>query len=58
MTSPCPNQPFASVFPDGDGIGVYTDAQKTIEQFHRRSPKDAESWQQLLCNTSSPAASY
>ncbi|CAM3421215.1 NAD(P)/FAD-dependent oxidoreductase [Brevibacillus invocatus] len=42
------DQPFASVFPDGDGIGVYTDAQKTIAQFQRHSNHDADSWKALL----------
>lgn len=42
------DQPFASVFPDGDGIGVYTDPEKTMEQFRRQSSHDAEAWQALL----------
>ncbi|MWV46352.1 FAD-dependent oxidoreductase [Paenibacillus sp. HJL G12] len=42
------DQPFSSVFPDGDGIGVYKDEQRTIEQFERQSPKDAEAWKELL----------
>ncbi|MGE5701434.1 MAG: phytoene desaturase family protein [Clostridia bacterium] len=42
------DQPFASVFPDGDGIGVYTDAAKTMAQFQRQSMRDAEAWKELL----------
>ncbi|QKG83458.1 NAD(P)/FAD-dependent oxidoreductase [Kroppenstedtia pulmonis] len=42
------DKPFSSVFPDGDGIGVYQDEQKTMDEFRRISEVDAEAWKQLV----------
>lgn len=39
---------FSSVFPDGDGIGVYQDEQKTMDKFRRLSEVDAETWEKLV----------
>lgn len=40
--------PYASVFPDNSGIGVYMDAKKTMQSFERVSKKDALAWQELV----------
>lgn len=42
------DRPFASVFPDGDMVGVYQDPDATLAQFERQSGADAEAWQRLL----------
>ncbi len=42
------SQPFSSVFPNGKCIRVYTDAGKTIQEFERYSPNDADSWRELI----------
>lgn len=40
--------PMASVFPDGTGMGVYTDTHKTFSSFKAVSEKDANAWIRLL----------
>ncbi|MHB1627152.1 MAG: phytoene desaturase family protein [Bacilli bacterium] len=42
------DHPFCSVFPDGDAVRVYQDADRTLAEFERQSPSDAQAWQELL----------
>lgn len=42
------DQPYASVFPDGDAICGYRDAQKMESELARHDPADAEAWKQML----------
>jgi phytoene dehydrogenase-like protein len=41
-------QPFSSVFPDGECIRMYTDPEKTRQEFERYSPNDARAWAGLI----------
>ncbi len=41
-------QPYASVFPDGEGLPVYTDPGRTRSSIHRYSKSDAEAWSRLV----------
>lgn len=40
-------KPFANVFPDQTGIGVYKDAEKTNNEFKKLSDHDYKAWEQL-----------
>lgn len=40
--------PYANVYPDNTGIGVYTDASKTLANFEKFSKKDAKAWLDLV----------
>ncbi len=42
------DQPYASVFADGDAVCGYMDPQKMVDELTRQSPNDAEAWKQLL----------
>lgn len=42
------NKPFASAFPDGRWLGVCTDVAATTARINAFSPRDAETWNQLL----------
>lgn len=42
------DQPYASVFPDGDAVCGYMEPQKMVAEFARHNPADAESWTQML----------
>lgn len=39
--------PMASVYPDGTGMGIYKDAQKTHSSFKAISADDADAWNRL-----------
>lgn len=41
-------QPYASVFPDGTGLGVWTDSEKTRSALAAQSLRDAESWDGMV----------
>ncbi|WP_246042424.1 phytoene desaturase family protein [Cohnella pontilimi] len=41
------DKPFANVFPDGTGVGVYKDEEKTNTAFKNISESDYHAWQQL-----------
>lgn len=41
-------QPMASVFPDGTGMGMYKDAAKTQACLEKASPADAAAWVELF----------
>lgn len=41
-------QPFSSVFPDKKCIRIYTDPDKTYQEFARFSSRDAESWNEMV----------
>ena len=40
-------KPFANVYPGGDALRVYQDAERTREEFESHSPADAEGWETL-----------
>mgnify|MGYP000698831555 CR=1 FL=1 len=42
------DHPYASVFPDGDGLAVHTDPEQTRSSFAQFSGEDAESWSELV----------
>src|SRR5690554_1934584 len=42
------NKPFASALPDGRWLGVCTDVAATTARINAFSPRDAETWNQLL----------
>lgn len=42
------DHPYASVFPDGDGLAVHTDPERTRSSFAEFSREDAESWSELV----------
>ncbi len=42
------DQPYASVFPDGDAVCGYMDPQKMVDELARQNPADAEAWTQML----------
>ncbi len=42
------DNPFASVFPDGDAVRVMKDTTLTRQEFERQSPTDATAWDELL----------
>lgn len=42
------DQPYASVFPDGDAVCGYMDPQKMVDELARHNPADAEAWTQML----------
>jgi len=42
------DQPYASVFPDGDGLAVHTDSDKTRTSFEQFSENDARAWSNLV----------
>jgi len=42
------SHPFSSVFPDGRCVRIYTDSDKTRQDFERYSPNDAESWGEMI----------
>jgi len=41
-------QPFSSVFPDRKCIRVYTDPEKTRQEFERYSPNDGRAWSGMI----------
>ncbi|SFS99070.1 phytoene desaturase family protein [Halostagnicola kamekurae] len=41
------DKPFANVYPGGDALRVYQDADRTREEFQAHSPADAEGWETL-----------
>ncbi|MFS0780690.1 phytoene desaturase family protein [Bacillus sp. 1P06AnD] len=42
------DKPYSNVFPDGDGLAIYRDADKTDQQIRRHSEHDAEAWKELI----------
>ncbi len=42
------DQPYASVFPDGDAVCGYMDPQKMTAELARHDPADAEAWTRML----------
>lgn len=42
------NQPFSSVFPGGKCIRVYTDPEKTLQEFEQYSPRDVQAWKDMI----------
>ncbi len=42
------DHPFGSVYPDGDGISVYTDPEKNRSSFERYSEADADAWEEMV----------
>lgn len=42
------DQPYASVFPDGDAVCGYMDPQKMSAELARQDPEDAAAWEQML----------
>ena len=41
-------QPFSNVFPDGKCIRVYTDREKTLQEFKHYSRHDAKAWGEMI----------
>lgn len=42
------NQPFSSVFPKGKCIRIYTDPEKTVQEFAKYSARDVQAWKDML----------
>ncbi|PSR34487.1 MAG: NAD(P)/FAD-dependent oxidoreductase [Sulfobacillus benefaciens] len=42
------SEPYASVFPHGTALSMYTDAEKSLASIANFSPEDAEAWQHLV----------
>ena len=42
------DQPYASVFPDGDAVCGYMEPQRMVDELARQNPTDAEAWTHLL----------
>lgn len=55
FTTTVSNKAYSSVFPDGSGIGVTTDAKQTRKALEQISAADAEAWDKLVAYFESTA---
>src|SRR5699024_5914169 len=42
------DQPYASVFPDGTGIGAFQDPNQMVESIREHSENDARAWNDMV----------
>lgn len=42
------DQPYASVFPDGDGIGAFQDTNQMFQSIKEHSENDAQAWREMV----------